>query len=206
MKSKLLPVKNEVVANNAMVTTMQPQCAAAGLKILKQGGNAIDAAVAIGFCNTVVEAYKAGLSGQGIMLIYLANEDKTISIDFNSRSPQNAIPEMYTVTGISKLTNNIFEVENDAMRIGAKAVMVPGVPAGLCLAHEQFGILPRKQVMEPAITMALHGFYVNWDQTLYIANIMHRIQSVPLLAELWLPNGRPPRNFPAPGDKLSNPN
>lgn len=112
---------------------------------------------------------------------------------------------MYNVIGISKLTNNIFEVENDAMRIGARAVMVPGVPAGLCLAHEQFGILPREQIMEPAITMALHGFDVNWDQTLYIANIMHRIQSVPIFAELWLPNGRPPRSFPAPGDTIIQP-
>lgn len=75
LKSQLQPIKNEVITKNAMVTTMQPQCAAAGLKILKLGGNAIDAAVAIGFCNTVVEAYEAGLSGQGIMLIYLAKED-----------------------------------------------------------------------------------------------------------------------------------
>ena len=84
--------KEEVVAENGVVTAMQPQSAEAGLAILKQGGNAVDAAVAMGFCNVVLEPYMATIGGMGYMLVHLAESGQTIGLDFNGRAPRRATP------------------------------------------------------------------------------------------------------------------
>ena len=91
--------KEEVVATNGIVTAMQPPSAEAGLAMLAQGGNAVDAAVAMGFCNVVLEPYMAVIGGMGYMLVHLAKEGRTIGVDFNGRAPRRAHPEMFEVTG-----------------------------------------------------------------------------------------------------------
>ena len=101
LRSNWKPSKEEVVAENGIVSSMQPQSAEAGLAILKAGGNAVDAAVAMGFCNVVLEPYMATIAGMGYMLIHMAKEGKTVAIDFNGRAPRNASPDMYRVTGPS---------------------------------------------------------------------------------------------------------
>ncbi len=202
-RSNWKPNKEEVVAKNGVVTAMQPQAAEAGLKLLKWGGNAVDAGVAIGFCNIVLEPYMASVAGMGFMLIHLAEEDKTIAIDFNTRAPRKATLDMYNVIGPAPAgSNTIFEVENNETRLGAKAITIPATCAGFCLAHELYGKLPREQVMEPAIKLASEGFETNWHLTLWLANNMRRIQTMPVIAEMWLPNGRPPQSFPKPGEKV----
>ena len=185
-------MKDEVVARNGVVTANHPQAAKAGMRILEKGGNAVDAGVTTGFCNTVVAPFSAGIAGQGIMLIYLADEEKTVAIDFNALSPRKATPDMYRVVGVTRRGINIFEVENNEMSNGPKGVCVPGTPAGLCKAHELYGSLPLEEVMEPAIALASEGFQVRPYATGQIANMMARIQSRPALAEMWLPDGRPP--------------
>jgi gamma-glutamyltranspeptidase len=92
-------VKDEVKANHGMVTASIPLSAEAGLKVLKSGGNAFDAGIAIGLCNTVLEPYLAGLGGLGFMVAYSAEEDKVVSIDFNTRAPKAATPDMFKVIG-----------------------------------------------------------------------------------------------------------
>ena len=99
LRTKWKPGKEEVVVQNGAVTSMQPQSAEAGLAMLKAGGNAVDAAVAMGFCNVVLEPYMATIGGMGYMLVHVASEGKTYAIDFNGRAPRNANPEMYNVTG-----------------------------------------------------------------------------------------------------------
>jgi len=203
LRSRWMPNKEEVTAREGLVTAMQPQCAEAGLKMLKLGGNAIDAGVAMGFCNIVVEPYMAGLAGLGFMLIYLSEEDRTVAIDFNTRAPRKATPDMYSVIGPAPAgANTIFEVENDETQIGAKAVTVPATCAGFCLAHELYGSLPLEKVMEPSVNLASEGFHANWHVTLWLANNMRWIQQIPAIAEMWLPGGRCPRSFPEPGDKI----
>ena len=185
-------MKDEVVTRNGVVTANHPQAAEGGMSVLKQGGNAIDAGVATGFCNTVVAPFSAGMAGQGIMLIYLAEEEKTVAIDFNALSPRKATPDMYRIVGVTSTGINIFEVENNEMSSGPKGVCVPGTPAGLHKAHELYGSLPLEKVMEPAIALAAEGFPARPYATGQIANMMARIQSNPTLAEMWLPDGRPP--------------
>lgn len=192
LSSRLRPMKDEVVAKEGVVTANHPQAAEAGMKILREGGNAVDAGVATGFVNTVVAPYSAGIAGQGIMLIHLAGEGKTVAIDFNARSPRAATPDMYKVVGVAKTGINIFTVENDEIRMGPKSVCVPGTPSGLCLAHELYGSLPLEKVMGPAITLASEGFRVRPYTTARIGAMMARIRSRPLLAEMWIPDDRPP--------------
>jgi gamma-glutamyltranspeptidase/glutathione hydrolase len=203
LRSKWRPNKEEVISEGGLVTAMQPPSAEAGLKMLKRGGNAIDAGVAIGFCNIVVEPYMAALAGLGFMLIHLAEEDRTVAIDFNARSPREATPDLYKVIGPAPAgSNTIFKVENDETNFGGKAITVPATCAGFCLAHELYGELPREEVMGPAIFLASEGFEANWHLTLWLANNMGWMREIPAIAEMWLPGGLPPRSFPPPGDRI----
>jgi gamma-glutamyltranspeptidase/glutathione hydrolase len=196
-------MKDEVIARKGVVTANHPQAAEVGLSILEKGGNAIDAGVATGFCNTVVAPFLAGIAGQGIMLVYLADLDKTVAIDFNAKSPRKATPDLYKIVGVTRRGNNIYEVENDELRSGPKGVCVPGTAAGLCLAHELYGSLPLEKVLQPSISLAAEGFLVRPYQTDRIANMMATIQSRPPLVEMWLPNGRPPTTVG--GEKVVQP-
>jgi gamma-glutamyltranspeptidase/glutathione hydrolase len=205
LKSIFRPNKDEVIAKNGIVTAMQSYAAEAGLKMLKRGGNAVDAAVAMGFCDIVVEPYMACLGGMGFMLIHLAEEERTVAIDFNARAPRNANPNLYNVIGSAPSdTLEVFVVANNETRFSAKGVTVPTLCAGLCKAHELYGNLPRKQVMKPAINLASRGFEANWEQTLWMANAMQWIQSTPVIARSWLPNGRPPISTPSYWRRVSN--
>ena len=147
--------KEEVVAENGIVTSALPLSAEAGLSILKAGGNAIDAAVAIGFCNIVQEPYMASIGGMGYMLIHLAEKARTIGVDFNGRAPQGTTDEMYDVIGPSTGAGyKTFDVVDDANNSGPLSATVPATCAGFCEAHKRFGTLPFEQVLEPAIALA----------------------------------------------------
>lgn len=198
--------KEEVVARNGVVTAMQPPSAEAGLAILQAGGNAIDAAVAIAFCNIVVEPYMACIGGMGYMLVHVAAEGRTYGIDFNARAPRAAHLGMYDVLGPAAAGGiNVFRVKDDANVDGPLAVTVPATCAGLCAVHARFGSLPLEQILEPAIGLAQDGFESNWHTTLYIANAVESLRTDPYMAEMWLPDGRPPRSNPKPGERIRQP-
>ena len=123
--------KEEVVASNGVVTAMQPEAAEAGLAILKAGGNAVDAAVCIAFCNVVLEPDMATIAGLGYMLVHMAAEGRTYAIDFNSRAPRKARPDMYDVIGPSTAGGfQTFEVRDDANNVGPLSVSIPATCAG----------------------------------------------------------------------------
>tara|TARA_B100000315_G_scaffold259922_1_gene318094 strand:- start:14 stop:1765 length:1752 start_codon:yes stop_codon:yes gene_type:complete len=197
------PSKLEVVAENGAVTAMQPPSAEAGMAMLKAGGNAVDAAVAMAFCNIVLEPYMATIAGMGYMLVHMAAEGKTYAIDFNGRAPCNAHPDMYKVIGPAPAGGiQLFDVEDGANRDGPLSVTVPGTCAGLCEAHGRFGSLPLEQVVEPSVALASDGFEANWHLTLYAANNPEMFGKDPYIASMWLPDGRPPRSHPQPGEKV----
>ncbi len=195
--------KDEVVAQNGVVTAMQPQSAEAGLAILKQGGNAIDAAVAMGFCNVVLEPYMAVIGGMGYMLVHMANEGRTVGVDFNGRAPRKAHAEMFEVIGPAPPGGiHVYLTQDGANVDGALSITVPATCAGFCTAHARFGVLPLEQVLEPAIGLASDGFESNWHTTLYVANKFDTLMADPYLADMWLPGGRPPRSFPKPAERI----
>ena len=195
-------VKDEVASERGMVTASTPEAADAGLKTLGRDGNAFDAAVAVGFCNTVLEPYLACLGGLGFMVAYSAEEDRVVSIDFNTRAPRRASGDMFRVTGASAAGGTrIFDVEGRANTVGGLAVTVPATCAGLTKTHELYGSLPLKKIVAPAVKLAKEGFNLGWDQAL-VLSVLHR-ESARCLAidDSWVPGGFPA----APGSRITQP-
>jgi gamma-glutamyltranspeptidase / glutathione hydrolase len=185
-------VKDEVTAENGMVTASTPQSAEAGLKILKAGGNAFDAGVAVGFCNTVLEPYLAGLGGLGFMVAFSAEEGKVVSVDFNTRAPRAASPDMFKVVGEAAAGGTkIFNVEGNANSVGGKALTIPATCAGFLKAHELYGSLPLRDVVEPAQKLAAEGFELGWDQALVLGTLARDSQRCPAIDDVWHPGGFP---------------
>ena len=185
-------MKDEVTAENGIVTASTPPSAEAGLRILKAGGNAFDAGVTVGFCNTVLEPYLAGLGGLGFLVAYSADEGRVVSIDFNTRAPRAASPEMFKVVGDAAAGGTkIFEVEGNENSIGGKALTIPATCAGFLKAHELYGSIPLADVVEPAYKLAAEGFTLGWDQALVNATMARESQRCLAIDEIWLPGGFP---------------
>ncbi len=123
----------------------------AGMGILEQGGNAVDAAVATAFALAVVEPASSGLGGGGVMVVYQSREKKAHALDFTEVSPAAASPGLY---------RNEDGVRQDLLEAGAQAVAVPGTVGGLIEALKRFGSLPLETVLAPAIRHAVAGFPV----------------------------------------------
>ena len=138
-----------VAAENGMVVTAQQLATRVGVDVLKDGGNAVDAAVAVGYALAVVYPAAGNLGGGGFMTIQLANGDKTF-IDFREKAPLAATADMY-------LDKN-GEVIPGASTSGHLAVGVPGTVAGMELALSRYGTMKRAAVMAPAIQYAQRGF------------------------------------------------
>jgi gamma-glutamyltranspeptidase/glutathione hydrolase len=144
--------REPVRAVHEMVVTVEPHATDIGLTTLETGGNAVDAAVAVGFALAVTHPSAGNLGGGGFMLIRLA-DGRTDFIDFRERAPSLANPQMY-LDKDGKPTS-----ESD---IGYRASGVPGTPRGLELAHHKFGLNPWNQVLEPALKLASGGFPVSY--------------------------------------------
>src|SRR5665811_137789 len=138
-----------VAAENAMVVTAQHLATKVGVDVLRRGGNAVDAAVAVGYALTVVYPAAGNLGGGGFMTLQLADGRKTF-LDFREKAPAAATANMYldasgnVVKGLS--TN------------GYLAAGVPGSVAGMEMARAKYGTLPRAALMAPAIRFAERGF------------------------------------------------
>ncbi len=139
-----------VRARKGMVVSDENLASAAGLKILKRGGNAVDAAVAVGFALAVVEPEAGNIGGGGFMLVRL-NNGQAHFVDYRETAPAKSSREMYTQAGVDK----------DASVVGWKSVAIPGTVAGLALALKTYGTKSLAEVMAPAIELAAKGFPVD---------------------------------------------
>src|SRR5882724_7041760 len=131
-----------VRANHGMVTTDEELGSEAGVEILKRGGNAVDAAVAVAFALAVVEPAAGNIGGGGFMLIRLAN-GKTTFLDYREVAPGKATRDMYV--------GKDGKLDEEASVIGYKSVAVPGTVAGLALALKAYGSMKLADVIAPAI-------------------------------------------------------
>ena len=129
-----------------VVAVANPYGAQAGAQVLQEGGNAIDAAVAVAYALNVVEPQSAGIGGGGFMLIHLAKTGETFAIDSRERAPGGAKPDMFKGLGFTQASTSGF------------AVGVPGMVRGTALAIENWGRLSLAQVLAPAIRLADEGF------------------------------------------------
>ena len=138
------------IASDFMVVTQNKHATEAGYEILRQGGNAVDAAVAVGFALSVTLPRAGNLGGGGFILIYDKDTDKVSSIDYRSAAPQSSKSEMFIDNG-------------EVIKFGHLVNTVPGSVAGLLKAHEAQGSLPLSSLLKPAIRLAKNGFEVTYD-------------------------------------------
>ena len=141
-----------VRASHGMIATDEELGSEAGVEILKHGGNAVDAAVAVAFALAVVEPAAGNIGGGGFMLIRLAN-GKTTFLDYREVAPAKATRDMYI--------GKDGKLEEEASVIGYKSIAVPGTVAGLTLALKTYGSMKLADVLAPAIRLAENGFPVS---------------------------------------------
>jgi gamma-glutamyltranspeptidase/glutathione hydrolase len=134
-----------------MVVAQEPIAADVGLAVLKQGGNAVDAAVAVGFALAVTNPKAGNLGGGGFMLVRMAN-GKTAFVDFRECAPQKATRDMYLGPDGNPTRDSI---------VGWRSSGVPGSVAGFAAAHKKFGSKPWATLVRPALKLARDGFEVS---------------------------------------------
>jgi len=125
-----------------MVASAHPWATQAGLDVMKDGGNAFDAAVAVASSLNVAEPFMSGAGGIGVALLYVASERKTHVLNFSGRAASGATPDQY---------------DDETKQIGPKAPLVPGNAAGWVAWHEKYGRLPSRRVFRDAIEYARRG-------------------------------------------------
>ena len=148
------------VSHKGMVVSQNIESSNIGAKILGAGGNAVDAAVAVGFSLATTLPRAGNLGGGGFMLIYIKDKKELFSIDYRSRSSLNS--NLEDLFG-SKLPQQIQENDYDLTKYDYKASAVPGTVYGLLEAHEKFGVLPLSEVLQPVIDQAKEGIIVSYD-------------------------------------------
>ncbi|MFN0073328.1 MAG: gamma-glutamyltransferase [Chloroflexota bacterium] len=173
--------KREATAQHGMVTAMHPLAARAGADVLREGGNAVDAAVATAFAVGVVEPFMSGLGGVCCMVGYLAGTGETWTIDGSTTAPAESRPEMFELLGTDAVAGMYGWplTRDDAQNTGYRSPCVPGTPAALLLALEQFGTLPRERILSPAIALADAGVDLDWYIASTIAFAGGRLRAFP---------------------------
>lgn len=171
-------------ATKGIVSVSHPLAAEAGIKILKQGGNAVDAAAAIQLSLNVVEPMMSGIGGGGFIMIYNKKENKIKMIDSREMAPQNVTPELF-------LEEKGKPVPFSKRHTTGKAVAVPGTLKGMEAALEKYGTMKLSQVMDPAIKQAEKGVKVNWITAQYIDENVKKLENNQAAAKVFVPNGKP---------------
>jgi gamma-glutamyltranspeptidase/glutathione hydrolase len=178
---------------NGMVVTPQREASEVGQQILAEGGNAIDAAVAVGYALAVTDPCCGNLGGGGFMSIHLANGRDTF-INFRERAPKSATKDMYL--------DSSDRVRRDLSTKGYLAVAVPGTVKGLDLALSEYGTMSRAQVMRKAIALAESGFILRSGDVRILDRGTEEFKSQPNVAAIFLKNGKNPYQT---GDRFLQP-
>lgn len=148
-----LEIFQPLIHKSGMVASEQRLASAAGAEILRRGGNAVDAAVAVGFALAVVLPNAGNLGGGGFMLIHDAKKNKTVALDFREIAPAHASRDMY-------LDVNGQVIDGKSTRT-PYSVGIPGTVSGLTLALAEHGTLSLSEVIAPALSLAENGFHVS---------------------------------------------
>jgi gamma-glutamyltranspeptidase / glutathione hydrolase len=179
-----------VESQHGMVVSSQHLASTVGVEILKAGGNAVDAAVAVGYAEAVVNPCCGNIGGGGFMVLHLA-DGRDSFINFREMAPAAARADMYL--------DAQGKVMKDASLLGYLAAGVPGTVLGLETALKEYGRLPRAQVMAPAIKLARDGFVLTRGDTDILDQRASRFRADPALAAIFL---RQDGAALEPGDRL----
>lgn len=164
-------------AKQGMVVSQEAYASRIGLQILQQGGNAVDAAVAVGFGLAVTLPRAGNLGGGGFMMVHMARENKTVAIDYREMAPARAQRDMY-----------LDEQGNADPRLSqfhGLSVGVPGTVMGLELALNEYGTMTLAQVMAPAIELAEKGFVVSPGLARSLSSLKKRLAGWPSTREIF---------------------
>lgn len=160
-----------VVAKNGMVASQHPLATQVGLEILQEGGNAIDAAVGVGFALAVVLPRAGNLGGGGFMLVHDAKNGQTKAINYREMAPAAATRDMFLADD--------GDVDRERTNASYKSTGVPGTVAGLAMALEKYGTMSLAQVLAPSIKLAKKGFPVTHDLGRVLKALEKRIKKWP---------------------------
>jgi gamma-glutamyltranspeptidase/glutathione hydrolase len=164
-------IHHPVIGERGMVVAQSEPAARAGAEILRRGGNAVDAAVAVSFVLAVTLPRAGNIGGDGFMLVYLAQTGETIALDYRSVAPGAARADMF-------LDEN--GRTSDAARRGHSAAAVPGTVAGLAYAHQRWGGgVPWADLLEPAIRLAEDGAALTHDEAFALRWARERLRDSP---------------------------
>ncbi|MGL4579825.1 MAG: gamma-glutamyltransferase [Shewanella xiamenensis] len=166
-----------VWAKHGMVASQEILASRTGVEILKQGGNAVDAAVAVAFSLAVTLPRAGNIGGGGFMLVHLAKENKTIAIDYREMAPSKAKKDIFLDENGNAVTK--------LSREHGLAVGVPGTVMGMSLALEKYGTMTMAQVTAPAIKMAQEGISVSPDLAVSLAGLKRRMSQWPSTAAIF---------------------
>ena len=181
-----------VVAHNGLVVAQEERAARIGIEILDRGGNAVDAAVAVGFVLAVTYPRAGNIGGGGFMVIHLAKDNRDLTIDYREAAPAAASETMFRDTQGN--------ADPEKSRDSALSVGVPGTVAGLALAHEKYGSgkFTLADLIAPAIDLAEKGFQVEDDLADSLPQASERLKRWPATTAIFFNGDRPMRE----GDRL----
>ena len=187
-------LRHPVFGANGMVSSQNAHATEVGAQILSDGGNAVDAAVAVGFALAVTLPRAGNLGGGGFMLVHDAGSEETIAIDYREAAPRRAGRDMFL--------DDDGNVDKDRARFSHLSAGVPGTVAGLWRAHQDYGRLPWKYVVEPAIRLARDGFEVTYDLAGLLASRKERLCRFEAACRyFYKPGGEPYQ----PGERFTQP-
>ena len=179
------PYVRAVPGKSGMVVAQEPLAARIGLEILQKGGNAVDAAVAVGFALAVTYPSAGNIGGGGFMVIHLAERNEQFAIDYREVSPAATTRETFLD---AKGDADIIKSRESGLAVG-----VPGTVAGLALAHEKYGSgkFTLAQLIEPAIALARDGFPASFDLADSLVPVRGLLARWPSSTKIFFRNGRP---------------
>ncbi|WP_434532981.1 gamma-glutamyltransferase [Alteromonas arenosi] len=182
--------RSEVIATNAMAATSQPLATQVALQVMREGGNAIDAAIAANAVLGLVEPTGCGIGGDLFAIVWDAETQQLYGLNASGRSPGGLTKEYFVEQGLEQIP-----------KFGPLPVSVPGAVDGWFMLHERFGSAPMTAILAPAITYAKEGFPVTELIAYYFELNKQRIGHYPGFAETFMPNG----DVPKKGEIFTNP-
>ncbi len=185
--------KDDIGIDEPGIASAHPLATQVGFKILEQGGNAFDAAVAVSAALSVVEPYSSGIGGGGFFLLYRSSDNFTTFVDAREVAPGMSDPDMYLDSDRNFIARSSL--------VGPLASGIPGLPAALVHVAENYGQLPLKQSLQPAIRLAEEGFpvYSRLNRALNVASQSSNLS--PKFKEIFLPD----RGLPKIGEIIKQP-
>lgn len=187
---KFSATRSEVIAQNGMAATSQPLATQVALDILKQGGNAIDAAIAANAMLGLVEPTGNGIGGDLYAIVWDAKTQQLYGLNASGRSPKSLSLQYFKDKGMTEIP-----------WFGPIPVSVPGTVDGWFELHNKFGKLPMKNILEPTIDYANKGFPVTEVISYYIHRYVPLLSQYPGFKETYMPGGKAPDK----GDVFKNP-